>query len=143
QRLHADADVATDVVRVARLLADGGTHGAGQHGGGEAGGEPLGLRLDPVGHVDVRTGWHVAVGPQGLLAGRGAGRIDHAGLDHEDVGLVRVLAGRYVGLGRGELLERAAQVQGAGPAAGLADPRDRAGQGEVHLADAGAVTEPA
>src|SRR6266566_8464362 len=52
QRLQADADVAADVVRVVRLLAGGGAHGAGQDQVAEAGGEPLNLRLDPVGHVD-------------------------------------------------------------------------------------------
>jgi hypothetical protein len=126
-----------------RLLVGGGAHGAGQHEVAEAGREPLDLRLDPAGHVDLGAGWHVTVSPQRLLAGRGAGRIGDAGLDDEDVGAVRVRARRHFGLGRGDLLERAAQVQGAGPAARLAGPWHRTGQGKVHLADARAVAESA
>jgi hypothetical protein len=143
QRLRADRDVAADVVRVAGLLGDGGTHGPGQDQVAEAGGEPLDLRLDPAGHVDVRAGRHVAVGPQRLLAGRGAGRVGHAGLDDQHVRGVGVPARGHLGLGRGDLLEGAAQVQGPGPAAVLVGPRHRAGEREVHLADAGPVTEPA
>ena len=46
-------------------------------------------------------------------------------------------------LGRRDLLERATEVQRAGPAARLVRPRHRAGQGEVDLAHPGAVAEPA
>jgi hypothetical protein len=143
QRLRADADVTADVVRVARLLAGGGAHGPGQHEVAEAGGEPLDLRLDPAGHVDIGTRRHVAVGPQGLAAGRGARGVRHAGLDHQHVRGLRMPARRDLGLGRRDLLERAAQVQGPGPAAVLVGPGHRTGQREVHLADAGAVAEPA
>ena len=67
----------------------------------------------------------MAVGPQGLLACRGAGRFDHAGLDDEDV---RAGPGVCPPL-RQPRPRRAARPSrpGAGclPAAGLADPRDR------------------
>ena len=143
QGLPADADVAAHVVRVVRLLVGGGADRAGQDEVAEARGEPLDLRLYPAGHVDRGSGRHVAVGPQGLPAGRSARRIGDAGLDHEHVRVLRVLARGYFGLGGGDLLEGPAQVQGTGPAAVLIGPRHRAGQGEVHLADPGAVAEPA
>ena len=143
QGLPADADVAAHVVRVMRFLVGGRADRAGQDEVAEPGGEPLDLRLDPAGHVDLGSGRHVTVGPQGRPAGRGAGRIGDARLDHEHVRVLRVLARGHFGLGRGDLLEGSAQVQGAGPAAVLVGPRHRAGQGEVHLADPGAVAEPA
>jgi hypothetical protein len=142
-RLHADGDVAADVVGVVRLLIDRGAHRPGQDEVAEARGEPLDLRLDRRGHVHVGPGGHVAVGPQRLPARRGAGRIGDARLDDEHVGTLRVLARRDLGLGRRDLLEGPAQVQRAGPAAVLVRPGHRAGQREVDLADPGAVAEPA
>jgi hypothetical protein len=106
--LHADADVAADVIRVVRLLIGRGAHRAGQDEVAEAGGKAFDLGFDPAGHVDVRAGRDVTVGPQRLLAGRGAGRIGDPGLNHEHVRVLRVLARRHFGLGRGDLLERAA-----------------------------------
>ncbi len=50
--------------------------------------------------------------------------------------------GRHLSLGRGDLAERAAQVQRAGPPGCLGGPRDGAGEREVHLADSRAVAEP-
>jgi hypothetical protein len=142
-RLHADGDVAADVVGVVRLLACRGAHRPGQDEVAEAGGEPLDLRLDRRGHVRGGPGRHVAVGPQRVPARRGAGRVGGPRLDHEHVGALRVLAGRDFGLGRGDLLEGPAQVQRPGAAAVLVRPGHRAGQREVHLADPGAVAVPA
>jgi hypothetical protein len=141
--LHADRDVAAHVVRVVRLLVGGGADGAGQDQVAEAGREPLDLRLDPAGHVHVGAGRHVRVGPQGVAAGRGAGRIGDGWLHDQHVRVLRVIARNDFGLGGGDLLEGRAQVQGAGPAAVLVGPRHRAGQGVVDLADAGVVTVPA
>jgi hypothetical protein len=124
------------------LLVDGRAHRPGQDEVAEAGGEPLDLRLDRRGHVHVGPGGDVAVGPQRVPARGGAGRVGDPGLDDEDVGAVRVLARGDFGLGLCDLLERSAQVQRAGLTAVLVRPRHRAGQREVHLADAGAVTEP-
>ena len=58
----------------------------------------------------------MAVGPQRVLARGRPGRVDHARLDDEHVGRVRVLPGGDLRLGRGDLLERAAEVQRSRPA---------------------------
>ena len=141
--LPADRDVAADVVRVVRLLGGRGLDRPGQDEIAESGREPLDLRLDPAGDVHVRSGGHVGVGPQRLAARRSPGRIGHAGLDDQHVRVLRVPARGHLGLGGGHLLIRPAQVQGAGPAAVLVGPGHRPGQGEVDLADAGVVAEPA
>ena len=91
-----------------RLLIGRGAHRAGQDEAAEAGRKAFDLGFDPVGHVDVGAGRDVTVSPQRLLAGRGPGRIGNAGLNHQHVRVQRVLARRHFGLGRGDLLERAA-----------------------------------
>jgi hypothetical protein len=124
------------------LLVDRGADRPGQDEVAEAGGEPLDLRLDRRGHVHVGPGGDVAVGPEGLAARGGAGRVGDPGLDDQDVRALGVLARGDFGLGLCDLLEGPAQVQRAGLTAVLVRPRHRAGQREVHLADPGAVAEP-
>ena len=91
-----------------RLLIGRGARRSGQDEVAEAGGKAFDLDFDPVGHIDIGAGRDVTVGPQRPLAGRGAGQIGDPGLNHEHVRLLRVLARRHFGLGRGDLLERAA-----------------------------------
>jgi hypothetical protein len=139
--LHAAGDVA-DVVRVHRLLLGRGPGMPGQHQVGEPGGEPLDLGLDPCRHVHRRPGRDMAVRPERVLSPGGAGGIRRARLDHQHVRRIRVLAAGHRGLAGGDLLERAAEVQGPRVPGRLVVPRHRPGQGEVGLADAGAVAEP-
>ena len=58
----------------------------------EAGREAFDLRFDGRRHVDRGAVRHVAVRPDGVLTGRGAGLIKQALLGHERIGLFRHLA---------------------------------------------------
>src|SRR5918994_5592676 len=85
----------------------------------ETGGETFYLRLDPLGHIEGRAVWDVAVGPDGVLALGSARLIEEALLGEQDERLLRVLPARYGSLPRRDLVERAAEVDGAGPPATL------------------------
>src|SRR5207248_1140404 len=93
------------------------------------------------GHVGGRAVGDVAVRPSGRLPGRGPRRVEAAGLGNDQVRLVAnpaVPRGRFR---RGDFLERAADVDGAGPAARFRLPRDRFTQRIIDLVHAGAVAE--
>ena len=79
-------DVAADVVRVVALHVRGGPDRLGQDQVAEAGREALDLRLD-AGRTCRHglTRGHVAVGPEGVLPGGRAGRVDHARLGDQAV----------------------------------------------------------
>src|SRR5215203_5569034 len=73
----------------------------------ETGGETFYLRLDPLGHVEGRAVWDVAVGPDGMLA-------------------LGVFPAGDGGLPRCDLVQRRAEVDGPGAPALLRFPGDRA-----------------
>ena len=71
------------------------------------------------------------------------GGVEQALLGDEHERPRRMAAGRHVGLGRGDLLQRPAEVQRPRPAAVGVGPRHGLGQRVVHLEHAGPVPEPA
>ncbi len=115
---------------------------AGQDTVPETGGEALYLGLYPPGHVEGRPVRDVAVGPDGVLARGGARGVEEALLGEQDEGPLGVLSARDGGLTGGDLIQRAAEVDGPGPQALLGAPRDRPVEREVHLEDARSVTVP-
>src|SRR5215218_2387302 len=74
----------------------------------ETRGEALYLRLDPLGHIEGRAVWDVAVGPDGVLALGSARLIEEALLGEQDERPLGVLPVRHSSLPRRDLLERAA-----------------------------------
>ena len=109
----------------------------------EAGGEPFDLRLDAIGHVDGRAVRHVAVGPGGLRArrGRGSGRTGSAARAAR-MGRSAMPPRCDVAFGRGDLVERPAEMDGRRPGAVGVGPRDRPVERPVDLEHAGPVPEP-
>ena len=85
----------------------------------------------------------MAVRPDRLLAGRSAGGIEAALLRDEHERPCRVASGVDVGLGAGDLLERAAEVDGSCVGELRVAPRDRAVDRDVELEDARPVAVPA
>ena len=106
----------------------------------EARGEAFYLGFDPLGHVEGRAVGDVAVGPDGVLALGGAGRVEEALLGEQDERPLGVLAPRYGGLPTPR--PRRACRRG-GPCRHACSPSASHGIGtverEVHLEDAGSV----
>src|SRR5215217_4562924 len=105
----------------------------------ETGGETFYLVLDPLGHVEGRAVWDVAVGPDGVLAFRGSCFIEEALLGEQGKRALGMLAPPHGDFPRRDLLQRAAQVDGAGASARFGLPGDRTIECKVCLEDAGAV----
>src|SRR4028118_1672093 len=76
--------VPPDQVGVPALEVRGSPGAPGQDAVSEAGGEALYLRLYPPRHVEGRAVGDVAVGPHGVLALGGAGRVEEALLGEQD-----------------------------------------------------------
>ena len=124
------ADRAADVVRVVAFEIGRGHRCARQDEVAEAGREALELRLDARGHVDAGAARHVAVGPGGVLSGRRARRVEQALLRDDHVRPLRVLAAPDGRLAADDLLERSADVDGAGALALGRAPGDRAARAQ-------------
>src|SRR5215207_380708 len=106
----------------------------------EARGEAFDLGLDPPCHVEGRAVGDVAVGPNGMLARRRAGRVEEALLRQQHERSLGMLAAPHGGFTGGDLLQRASEVDGPGPQALDGPPGDRAVEREIYLEDAGTVT---
>src|SRR5207237_10849550 len=91
----------------------------------EARREALHPPLDPLGHLFGGAVRHVAVRPGGVPAGRRPRGIEQARLSEQDERPPREPAAPGAPLRGRDLLERAAEVAGAGAAAVLGAPRDR------------------
>jgi hypothetical protein len=76
---------------------------------------------------------NVGVGPDGLGAGRGPGRVGRRHLAEEHEGPVGELPGRQLCRVDGQLVHRGGQVHGAGAGDGRVGPRDRAVECPVDL----------
>ena len=137
----AAADVAADEVGVGSLEAGGRGDVASENGAGETGSEALDLGFEAREHVFGAAVRHVAVGPGDVLAGGRAGGIEEGGLGEQDEGTRGGAAGGHGGLGGGDLLEGAAEVNGGGKGAVGRGPGDGSGEGVVDLEDSGAVVE--
>ncbi len=87
----------------------------------------------------VDPGGDVAVGVAGVLAGGRARGVELALLDDQHERSLGVLAAPDGGLAGGDLVERAADVNGRGVEAARIAPRDRPVERPVELEDAGAV----
>ena len=130
QVLHAADDVAADVVGVVVREIGGRGRVHGEDRVAEARGKALDLVEDGAGHVDRGAVGDVAVGPERVLVFRGARWIEKAGLGHEHERFLAVPAFPGIALARGDLLERAADVNRAprGDRCRLARARDRRGR---------------
>src|SRR5690606_4115034 len=97
---------------------------AGDDAVAEPGREALDLGLDALGGVLRRAVGHVAVGPDGVEAGRRAGRVEEAGLGEDQDRALRdaPLPGRR--LGSGDLVQRPPDVEGARAPGRFGEPRD-------------------
>src|SRR5215212_6088402 len=139
---QAAVDVAADVVCV-DLLQRGRAHRAsGQDAVLNAGGETFYLGFYPFGHVEVGAVGNVAVGPDGVLALRGARAVEEALLGEQDEGALGVFAPKDGGLSGGDLIQCPADMNGPGTAAPFCLPGDRTTKREVYLEDARAVAVP-
>ena len=124
-----------------RLELRGAERRAGDDPVAESGREALDLRLDPLGHVARPAVRDVAVRPRRLLALGHATRVEEALLREENVRLLADGAAPRLALGRGDLLERAAEVDGRGARALLRRPRDRPVERPVDLEHARPVAK--
>ena len=131
--MRAAGDVAADVRGVVGLEPRRSGDVAGQDQVLEPGSEALELGFHALGHVHGRAVGDVAVGPQRVLPRRCPARVDEALLGHEHVRALGMPAGRCLRFAGRDLLGRATQVDGAGPATLLVGPRHRPGQRVVHL----------
>ena len=137
--LDPGVDVAAYVVLVVALEVDR-VHGVtGQDQVPEARREPLDLGLDALRHVHRRAGWHVAIGPHGVLPGGGARIVETGRLADQHERPLRHDTGRGGSLGRGHVRERAADVDCARVGEPRVFPWDRAVQRDVQLEGARAV----
>src|SRR5437762_9303033 len=125
--LEAAEDVAADEVRIVVLDLGRSPGRNRQDPVPGARGEALDLAQDRLGHVDPRAVRDVTVGPDGVLALRRARWIEQRGLRQEHERALRDAAAPNGVLARGDLLERAAEVDGAG----AKDPVVAPGQGTV------------
>src|SRR5690606_27069150 len=137
----AGGEVAADEVGVVALEIRRREAVAADDAVAEPGREALDLGLDALGGVLGRAVGHVAVGPDGVEAGRRAGRVEEAGLGKDEKRALRdaPVPGRR--LGGGDLVQGPPDVEGARAAGLFGEPRDGAGQGPVQLEGARAVAE--
>jgi hypothetical protein len=138
---RAAGDVAAEEVGVQGLKSGGRRDVTRQNAVAEAGGEALDLGLNARGHVLGRAVGDVAVGPEDVAAGRGAGGIEERGLRGEDE---RALGGAALGDGGfrgGDLFECAAEMDRGGAAAAGRAPGDGIGEGEVDFEGGGSAAE--
>ena len=140
--LEAAVDVAADVVRVVGLdLAPGRrtdrarivSRKPGANRSTWASIRAVMSNVEPLGHMAVR--------PARVPTVWSAARVEAARLDDEDERSLRVPATVDLGLGRPDLVQRSADVDGARASGTLGLPRDRLAQGPVDLDDAGSVAE--
>ena len=141
--LDPAVDVAADVVRVVRLHRG---RARASRGRGSGRGSP-GAKRSTCASIrsvmsTVEPGGHVAVRPGRRLARRRPRRVPRRVLDEQHVRPLRVAAGGDLRLRRGDLVERAAEVDRRRPARPLGGPRDRAVERPVDLEHARAVAEP-
>src|SRR4029453_1873586 len=105
----------------------------------EPGREALDLALDHVRPVEDRPRRNVAMGIARVLAGRGPRGGELALVHHEHERPLGMLSAPDGGLAGGDLVERAAEMNGRGfEAPGIA-PRDRSVERPVELEGTGAV----
>ncbi len=141
--LGAAVDVAADVVGVVIFELAGVAGGAAEDGVAESGGETFDLAFDGVGHIAGGAVGDVGVGPDGVVAGGGAGGVEEALLGDEDERFFGVFVAAHGAFGGGDFFEGSAEVDGSGAAAFRGGEGDRFGDGVVDFERAGAVAESA
>src|ERR1700736_1003750 len=137
----AAGNVAADKVSVHRLESGGGKDAACEDTIAKAGCEAFDLRFDGVEHVDLGAVGDVAIGPGGVLAYRGAGWIEKAGLREQDEGTIGVAAVPHDGFGSGDFFGGAAEMHGGGAQAIGSAPRGGMMERVIDLEGGGAVAE--
>src|SRR5215467_1093955 len=135
-------DVSIDLVRIRLLERGWWTHVPSQDQGPKAGRKALHLSLNALGHVLCRPEGHVAIGPAGVAADGRSARIEQTRLGQEHERPLGATAGVHVGLAARDLLQRAAEVDGARSPARGGLPRDRTFEGPVELEGGRPMTEP-
>src|SRR5438874_5900796 len=132
-------DVAPDVIGVVPLDVGRAHDVTREDARSESWGESFDLRLDPLAHVDGRSIRDMTGGPADMLAGRCACRIGHCGLSEDHERPLRNAARGDRVLGRDDLVERAADMDGAGLPARRRAPGDGAIESPVDLEHARAI----
>src|SRR5438093_10438566 len=126
-------DIAADVVGVVALDVGRAHDMTRENARSESWGESFDLRLDPLAHLAGRSIRDMAVGPADMLAGRCARRVGHGGLSEDHERPLRDAARGDRVLGRDDLVECAADMDGAGLPAGWRAPGDGAIESPVDL----------
>ncbi len=103
--------------------------------------ETLNLTLQPRKHVQVRSVRDVAVGPGNVLPFRRARGVEQAWLCQQNERTLGVLSAAHLGLGGGYVRGAATEVHGGSLQAFPRLPRNRTGQGIVHLEGSRTVTK--
>src|SRR5262249_22297158 len=129
----------TDVVGIVALEIRRAHAVASQDTIAKAGCEALDLPLDGGRAIDVRTSRNVTVRIPGVFAGGGARGVELTLLHHEHEGPFRMLATPHGGLAGGDLVERAAEVNGGCLPAARVAPGNRSVESPVDLECAGAI----
>lgn len=106
---------------------------AGENQVAETGCEALYLRFDAAGHVKCRPVRHMTICPANMLAFRCTRGIKQSWLRKQDKWPFGMLALPGLTFGRGNLVERVAEVQCARTPARLVSPRDRTVQRPIDL----------
>ena len=136
---HAADDIATDVVGVVGFHLEAVVGVGSEDGVAEAGGEAFDLGFDAGAHVEGAAVGDVAVGPEGVLAGGGAGGVAEGLLGDEDEGVVAVASFAGVVFRSADFVEGAADMDGAGFSAIGVGPGDGFRERVVDFEDAGAM----
>src|SRR5881397_435626 len=140
--MRSAGDVAAGVVRVAMLDVARVHHAARKDALAETGREPLELRFDATRHVLRRAVGHVAVGPERVLPRWRTRGIEQTLLRDQHERALGMLATPQRGLGRRDVVERTAEVDGPGAQAVRGAPWHRTIERVVDLENAGPAAVP-
>ena len=136
------ADIATKQVRIHPLEDCRRRYMAGQNTIAKAWRKTLNLRLNARSHVHGGSIRDVAIGPERVLTQRSARWIKKRWLRRQHKGPLGMMSLHYRTLRIGDLIERAAEMNGDGAPALCRLPRDRLGKRIVNLEDSRSGFEP-
>ena len=135
----AAADVSADEVPVESVEVGRSKGGPGEDGSAEAGSEALDLGFDTRQHVFSAAVGDVAVCPGNVVAGGCARGVKESGLGEQDEGALGCVPVRHGVLGRCNVFECAAEMDGCGLSAFWRGPGDGCGESVIDFEDAWAV----
>src|SRR5690606_12766713 len=141
KHIRPAADVSADAIRVVVLEITRTRRAPCEHDVAEPGRKTLYLALDTCGHVDVGAVGHMAVGPAGVFAGGGPGRVEVALLCHQYERILGDASG-VAGLeGTRDRFRALAEVNRCGMLALVGRPWNSLRQRVVDLEDPGPIAE--